>query len=433
MIYRGLLLFIVFEYLRPTSYIPALLVLRLNSLVPLSLALGNIFAPTRVSHSDVVNERNTHVFLGLLFLIGLSILTADVTLYAYTVFTTVIGYLLVYWVISKQVVELYQLKGVFRTLVLVHVVVALLNPAMFTQPDTRHYLASGFFLGDGNDFALSVNVVIPLCLFLLFDAKKIVPRIFWGLTLLFLVLCVVATQSRGGTIALGVVCLFYWFKSDKKALTGMLAIAALMLVLVLAPPAYFQRMNTINTQEGSAQGRIKAWNAGFRMALDHPLLGVGAGHFPVKYGAEYRLTLDTPWQTAHSIYFLILGELGFPGLFLLLYFIISNLVRNATLVKEARARDPDGDGVPTRLLASTSASLLAFATGGAFLSAIYYPHWYVIGGLLVASRAIIQRLDEAKVTVGVAPAPALPSVQGLRVNPAWLARQNSRTGGVSGR
>jgi len=432
MIYRGLLLFIVLEYLRPTSYIPALLVLRLNSLVPLSLALGNVFSPSRVSHSEVLNERNTHVFLGLLFLIGLSVLTADVTLYSYTVFTTVLGYLLVYWVISKQIVEMYQLKGLFKTLVLVHVVVALLNPAMFTQPDERHYLASGFFLGDGNDFALSVNVVIPLCLFLLFDSTKIVQRMFWGLTLLFLVLCVVATQSRGGTVALGVVCLFYWFKSDRKALTGMLAVGALMVVLVLAPPAYFQRMNTINTTEGSAQGRIKAWNAGFRMALDHPLLGVGAGHFPVKYGAQYRLTLDTPWQTAHSIYFLILGELGFPGLALLLYFIISNIMRNAGLVREARARDPDNYGIETRLLASTSASLLAFATGGAFLSAIYYPHWYVIGGLVVASRGILRRMNEAKAAVVTPASPALPAVQGMRVNPAWLARQNGRTSGVSG-
>jgi len=36
-----------------------------------------------------------------------------------------------------------------------------------------HYIASGSFLGDGNDFALSVNLVIPFCLFLVFEASKV--------------------------------------------------------------------------------------------------------------------------------------------------------------------------------------------------------------------------------------------------------------------
>jgi probable O-glycosylation ligase (exosortase A-associated) len=429
-IYYGFLLFIVLEYLRPTSYIPALLVLRLNSLVPLSLTVANMFVPGRITYSEFLQETNTKMFGFLVLMIVMSMLTADVTLYAYNCLTTVTGYLLVYWIISKQIMNLNQLKGVFKTLVMVHVAVALLNPAMFTEPDTRHYLASGFFLGDGNDFALSVNIAIPLCLFLVLDSVKFRQRVFWGIALLFLVACVIATQSRGGTVALGCVCLYYWFKSDKKALTGSIAVSALVLVLVLAPPAYFQRMNTINTQEGSAQGRLKAWGAGFRMALDHPLFGVGAGHFPVKYGAEYRLTLDTPWQTAHSIYFLILGELGFPGIFLLVGFIVSNLVANARLATEVRVRDPDGTGIEARLLASTSAALLAFAVGGAFLSAIWYPHWYVLGGLLVAGRGIVRQHQVAGApATAAAAAAALP--KGTLVNPAWVARQGNRNGGLT--
>ena len=47
-------------------------------------------------------------------------------------------------------------------------------------------------------------------------------------------------------------------------------------------------MNSISAEEGSAQGRILAWQAAGRMALDHPLMGVGSGHFPVAYGVKYR-------------------------------------------------------------------------------------------------------------------------------------------------
>ena len=70
------------------------------------------------------------------------------------------------------------------------------------------------------------------------------------------------------------------------------------------------------------------------MALDHPLLGVGAGHFPDGVRLADTGALDIPWQTAHSIYFLILGELGFPGLAVLLLFIVSNLVANRRLLVE---------------------------------------------------------------------------------------------------
>ena len=39
--------------------------------------------------------------------------------------------------------------------------------------------------------------------------------------------------------------------------------------------------------EGSAQARVMAWKAGVRMALDNPVLGVGAGHFPMSVAGKY--------------------------------------------------------------------------------------------------------------------------------------------------
>ena len=62
------------------------------------------------------------------------------------------------------------------------------------------------------------------------------------------------------------------------------------------------------------------------------------------------------------------------------------------------------DPAPTRqLLASLSASVIAFATGGAFLSAVYYPHMFVIGGLLVAGRRVVRsRLAEERAPAPVA-------------------------------
>jgi probable O-glycosylation ligase (exosortase A-associated) len=421
MIYYALLLFFVLEYMRPGSYIPGLNAIRLNSIVPLVVILGTLLTASPVSNQAVLRESNTKIVLFMLGLIVLSVLTADVTMYAFTVFTTVLGYVLMYWVLARQITDLRRLKGLFMTLILIHVALAAMTPQMFTDPDSRYALASGTFLGDGNDYALSVNLAIPFCLFLLFDAKNARHKMICAGALLFLVLCVVATKSRGGTLALGCVGLYYWLKSDKKAVTGLLAAGAVLAILVVAPPTYFERMGTIsaNPQDGSAQGRLIAWQSGVRMALDNPLLGVGAGMFPAKFGTVYRPPGEEAggrWKTAHSIYFLILGELGLPGLGLLLTFIFSNLVVNRRLLKELARRPGGTRSTEARLLACLSASVIAYAVAGAFLSAVYYPHMFVLAGLLVAARRIVaERSGTADLTGTAVPSrPAVP-VRGIQL------------------
>lgn len=408
MAYYGLLLFFILEYIRPGTYLPIIDVLHLNTIVPGVIVSVALFTNDRVSNRDVWREPNTRMFLLLMGLIGLSILTADVRLYAFNTLTTVFGYVIISVVIFKQMTDIQRMKGVFNILIMVHLVLAALTPEIITNPETRAYLSSGTFLGDGNDFALSVNIALPLCFFLLFDAEKFWCKIFYAGCLLILVLCIVGTSSRGGTIALACVGLYYWLKSDKKMVFGLLVVLASGMIFASAPPAYFERMSGIQEYEteGSAQGRILAWKSGVRMAMDNPILGVGAGHFPVKYGVEYRpegySRTEIPWSTAHSIYFLILGELGFPGLGVLIALIGYNLMANRRLMKDIERLNREGMVRDRSLLTALSASLTAFAVAGAFLSAVYYPHIYVLAGLLAAARRLVRERNS------VVSAPAQP-------------------------
>lgn len=416
MIYWGLLLFFVMEYVRPASYFPALGVLKLNTLVPVLSAIGSLFSGSnRVPTQQLVSEPQTKLLLSFLGLIVLSVLTADVTDYAWTIFTAVFGYFLVFWVIAQQVTTLARLKGLIKTLVLVHLAVTALNPQIFDG--AREYIASGYFLGDGNDFALSVNIVIPLCLFLVLDAASMRVRLFYIGALLLLVFDVVATQSRGGTVALGCVGLYFWIKSDRKLAMSVIVTTVLVMVLLVAPAGYFERMNSVaDSEEGSAKGRIEAWTAAVQMAIDHPILGVGAGHFSVMHGARYRTSVDSPPnQTAHSIYFLVLGDLGLPGIALFLAVIWANLAANRRLARQLEARDLADTAASRQLLSSSSASLVAYATGGAFLSAAYYPHLFVIAGLMTAAR----RVAAARVTTPASAAPRRP----VGISPHFVPRQ----------
>jgi putative inorganic carbon (hco3(-)) transporter len=422
--YLGLLVYFFMDYLRPGYYVPALELIHLNALVPLVIILATLALKTPVSNMESLREVNTRLVGGFFFVIFVSLIFATVTERAYKVFEMVLGYVLIYWALTRQIGDYDRVKGIFKALILVHVTVALLNPVMFTDPEGRHGITSGAFIGDGNDYALSVNICIPFCLFLLQESRSKIAKFGWLAMLLLLVVAIVATKSRGGTVALAAMGLHYWLKSERKAMTASVFAVVVAVILVVAPPSYFERMGTItDTEESSAQGRITAWTEGVYMAVRNPLLGAGVGHFGVAFGAAQ----GGRWMTAHSIYFLVLGELGLPGISLLLAIIFVNLAVNRRLMREAERLPPEQAARAKSLLMCTSASLIAFASGGAFLSAAYYPHIYVLCGLLAASRHIVRVELEAPhglaagpqvLTVPTGVAPLRPG----HLSPEWRPR-----------
>lgn len=428
MIYYGLLLFFVFEYVRVGNFVPGVNALHLNSILPLSVFVGSVVSSSRAAHGDLLRETNTWRFLGLLIMIALSVLVAVVTMKMVETFTVVLGYVLIYYVIARQCTDLAHIKGVFKALIAVHLILIALTPQMLTNPGERHYMASGTFLGDGNDFALSVNMLVPLCLFLVGDAKRTLGRVVGTGVLVLLVIAIVATQSRGGTLALAAIGAYYWWKSPRKAVTGAGAVLAVLVVLAFAPSNYFDRMNTIATYEtdGSAQGRITAWKAGTQMMLSNPILGVGAGQFTANY--TRFAPGEVRWKTAHSIYFLILGELGLPGILLLLWIIFGNIVENRRCARTLRSRGEPESSRNMRLLACLSASMLAYGIAGAFLSAAYYPHMFVFAGLLTASRRFVLSERTAVESAVLAPSPvAVSPVPALVAKPLRPAQRGPRS------
>jgi O-antigen ligase len=116
--------------------------------------------------------------------------------------------------------------------------------------------------------------------------------------------------------------------------------------------------------------------------------------------------MQIPWLTAHSIYFLILGELGLPGITVLILFFVVNFAANRQLHKELMQRGSPAAARHAQLLAALSASLLAYGVAGAFLSAAYYPHMFIVGGLLVSGRrAARAALHDTEVTQATVSAP----------------------------
>ena len=172
-----------------------------------------------------------------------------------------------------------------------------------------------------------------------------------------------------------------------------LTITCLLIVAVVlgAPENYWDRMQTISQyqEDTSAMIRLAAWKAGVQMALDNPVLGVGPGNFGSAHGLFYKVedaySERWNWVAAHSIYFGVLGELGFSGLLLLLSFLGSIFFANRRVRAHMTGQESD------RFLLATSqaleVSIVGFMVCGIFLS-VGGPFLYYTAALTVALQNI---------------------------------------------
>ncbi len=391
MLFHGLLLSIFLEYVNPASFVPAFGVTKLGTIIPLAVFLGAVIQRGPVSNRQMLAHSNTRWIIFYLLLAFISVVVAEVTFYSWTILKFVLGYVFWFVMFVKLITSYSKLKQVFTVLVLVHVLILILNPALLIEPETRSYVRAGHFLGDGNDFSLSVCIIVPLCLLLYLEAEAKYSKLFYFAALIVLILAIVGTQSRGATLALAGSFAYLWWAGKRKSLGVILISVVVAGIFAFAPPEYLQRMESIANyqEEGSAMGRIMAWKSGIRMALEYPLTGVGTGHFAVALGNEFRppeyAFQELPWLTAHSMYFLVLGELGFPGLICMMTILLGNFIRLNRLHRET-LQAPGSDQVDlARLFLMLNTSLVAFCIGGAFLSVAYYPHIFVLAGLVTAA------------------------------------------------
>lgn len=393
MLLTCLLIILTFEYLRPENYLPLISAIKLNTILPLATFALALATPKPVSNGAVFRMRSTRWLTFFVSLILLSVFIAPVTMNAWRTFQKVLGFLFLYVIVVKSLTSLSAMKRMFATMVAIHVTLVILNPKIILSPQVRSYLENVTFLGDGNDFAWSVCMVLPQLIFLLQEARGTFRRSLSIALLIVLLFAVVGTASRGASLAMGGIFLYQLLYSKRKAvgvaLVGMLVLA----ILIYAPATYFNRLGTIQHYEddGSARARIIAWKCAVRMAIDHPLTGVGAEHFAVAFGATYKPPEigNVPWMNAHSIYFKVLGEFGFPGIAFLLGLIALNFLETTKRIRRFGEAEDEESVRSRRLGIALNSSLIGFAVAGTFLSGIYYPHVFVLCGVLESGRRLL--------------------------------------------
>jgi len=255
--------------------------------------------------------------------------------------------------------------------------------------NSRVWGPPGSFIEDNNEFALSLIMTIPLLHFLQLQVKALWLK--YGFTMLMM-LCAAAaigTHSRGGFLAIGAMSAMFWLRSRKKALIGGFLLFGVLVALPMMPEHWWTRMETISTyqEDASAMGRINAWGSPGNVAV-HNVFGGGMSYqhpiFFFLYG-----TYETSVRAAHSIYFQVLGNHGFVGLFLFLGIWFSTYRTAGWLRKNGRAQEQSA--WTADLGSMIQVSLVGYATGGAFLSLSYFDLPYNMMVLAVMTRAWVER------------------------------------------
>jgi putative inorganic carbon (HCO3(-)) transporter len=265
---------------------------------------------------------------------------------------------------------------------------------LFTGGHFKVYGPPGTIIGDNNQLAVALLMILPLANFLRLQVSNRFVSIGLLVGIVLSIISILGSYSRGAFIGLGALAFLMLLRSRNRF--GYLVVVSLLgcFALYFMPDEFFGRMNTISTanDDTSFTGRLYAWRVAFYYACDH--FPFGAGLYGPQLGAIFHTYFPTqPLHAAHSIYFQVLGENGFIGIALYLTLLAAGFVSCRKIISESR-RTSDLQWA-AELGVAIQSSLFAFAVAGAALSMAYYDLFIIELGALAALQPMVYSATRA--------------------------------------
>jgi probable O-glycosylation ligase (exosortase A-associated) len=259
-------------------------------------------------------------------------------------------------------------------------------------------------IADRNHLSTALALALPLLYYLFQQSSHRLIRLGFLGGFVLVVLAIVASGSRGGFIALAVVS--GWLVLTSRKRWSALALLAVMAVafVSLAPEEWFSRLSTIEEAgaDASFMGRVIAWQISSAIALSNPVLGGGfhavqiQGVWDQFIGAPSLLDFlnlplpDFSAKAAHSIYFEIMGDMGFVGLFIFLGILLQAIRTRYVIKRQLKDMGPQwlwGRDMADMLMLA----IIAYMAGGAAVSLAYFEVIYMVVMLMEMLRLHVAR------------------------------------------
>lgn len=277
---------------------------------------------------------------------------------------------------------------------------------------------AGTMLGDRNHLSTALALVLPVLFYLQTHTVNRLIRLGYLGAFCIVVLAILGGGSRAGFIAVSVVGLWLVLTARRKGMALMLVGGAVLAFLAFAPEDITSRLTTIKEagEDSSFMGRVIAWKISSAIALENPVFGGGFhavqvqaiwDRFKMSPGLLGFLDLPVPEfsaKAAHSIYFEVMGDLGFVGLGLFLFILVRALwsrlaIKRMTTqlgVSYQWARD---------MADMLMLAVLAYMVGGASVSLAYLEVIYMVVMLMELLRLHVAGAFALAERKAVAPGP----------------------------
>ncbi|MEA3004640.1 MAG: hypothetical protein QOH81_3428 [Sphingomonadales bacterium] len=216
----------------------------------------------------------------------------------------------------------------------------------------------------------------------------------------------VGTEARTGLICIGVVTFLLLRDAKRRFLYGGLIAVAGLVALPFLPHSFSSRMETISgyQADSSAVSRLAVWGWTWDYVQHHPL----GGGFDAFRGNRLQVTVSTnagvgdvqsvaqqvvidEGRAYHSSYFEMLGEQGFPGLFMFLVLHLTGLVRMEVIRRRHRRSDRPEDAWIAPLATALQSAQIVYLVGSLFVGIAFQPFVLALVGVQIGFDTLVGR------------------------------------------
>lgn len=281
-----------------------------------------------------------------------------------------------------------------------------LTPGSISDGGTQWRLAGQ--IGEKNRFAQVMLMLVPLGFFRVFGERKLSMRVLAGVLTGMAGIGAALAFSRGAAVGFILMLAIMVFMRYIKIYQVAIMIVGLALMLT-AVPAYGQRLmslqglvasfsdgadSAVANSDGATLSRLTEMGTAVYVFLDHPILGVGPGLFPLYYQSYSELIglrLLNSDRQAHDLYVSIAAENGLLGLACFGYIMFITF-RNLTRVRKRWSREqPEIANMATAYMLA----LVTYLTTGIFLHFAFIRYFWLFVALAASVMYISERQEAA--------------------------------------
>lgn len=274
----------------------------------------------------------------------------------------------------------------------------------------QSFVSDNTGLYEGSTLSTVAIAIIPL---IVWHARHgtIFPRGWrvnlFAAALIFACLMVpIGTQTRTGLICIGLLAVLSLRTVKRRVLYVSMIAAAVVIAIPFLPKSYTERMGTIENHQAdeSASLRVAVWKWTWEYVQDHPL-GGGFDSYRGNHVRYNKIDTETAGNNSkveathiedkarafHSAYFEMLGEQGWPGLFLWLLLHGLGLIQLEGLCRRLRRSNRPHDVSDLALANALQQGHVIYLFGALFIGIAYQPFVYMLIGLQIALVTQVRR------------------------------------------